>query len=179
MDIKEQLLEDETALFMGSNGASNTTVLQPSTRNQVWVQAKKKTSHAAQELTRESPLAEEFNSSASGLGTDPLTLSYPDPKDGTYSQGYPLDPNLLASLFRWVELAARYIGQDQLTIFMDLCGFTRALPEDLRELIFRSAKNLNCDPPLEEDGYSKWIELMLQLYGIINSTEKYSSSRCV
>jgi len=96
-----------------------------------------------------------------------------------------IDPNLIASLLRWVVLTRKDIGHEELDAFMEICSLSGGLPEGIRQLVCRIAKTVPMvsstpnasiqagrltvrdDAIIDENSYSRWSDLMLQLHGII------------
>ena len=87
-----------------------------------------------------------------------------------------VDPNLMASLLRWVVLTRNHIGHEELDAFMEICSLSGGLPEGVRHLVCRIAETVRDDASMDEHFYSKWSDLMLQLHGIINPARFCSKS---
>ena len=88
-----------------------------------------------------------------------------------------VDPNLMASLLRWVVLTRKHIGDEELDAFMEICRLSGGLPERARQLVSRIAETVRDDASIDENSYSKWSDLMLQLHGIISPACFFSESQ--
>ena len=87
-----------------------------------------------------------------------------------------VDPNLMASLLRWVVLTRKHIVHEELDAFMEICSLSGGLPEGIQQLVCRIAKTVRDVAIIDETSYSKWSDLMLQLHGIISPACLFSES---
>ena len=87
-----------------------------------------------------------------------------------------VDPNLMASLLRWVVLTRKHIVHEELDAFMEICSLSGGLPEGIQQLVCRIAKTVRDVATIDETSYSKWSDLMLQLHGIISPACPFSES---
>ena len=67
--------------------------------------------------------------------------------------------NLLSNLLRWVSVAAREIGREQLPTFLDVYGTTGNMPPELRTVILRFAGIVD-QGPLDSQTVGDWGQLM-------------------
>ena len=87
-----------------------------------------------------------------------------------------VDPNLMASLLRWVVLTRKHIVHEELDAFMEICSLSGGLPEGIQQLVCRIAETVRDVATIDETSYSKWSDLMLQLHGIISPAGPFSES---
>ena len=87
-----------------------------------------------------------------------------------------VDPNLMASLLRWVVLTRKHIVHEELDAFMEICSLSGGLPEGIQQLVCRIGKTVHDVAIIDETSYSKWSDLMLQLHGIISPACLFSES---
>jgi len=76
--------------------------------------------------------------------------------------------NLLANLIRWVSVAKRDVGADQLPIFLDTYAIGEPVSAELRDGIVRLAQVVGeaAGEP-DKDMASAWSRLILELHGIV------------
>jgi len=74
--------------------------------------------------------------------------------------------NLLANLIRWVALAKRDVGTDQLAVFLETYAICGQLPPELKTSILRLAEVIDARS-IDEDRADTWSRLLLELHGIL------------
>jgi hypothetical protein len=74
--------------------------------------------------------------------------------------------NLLANLIRWVSVAKKDVGIEQLPIFLETYGIGGDLPPELKEGILRLADVIE-EKTADVDGADAWSRLILELHGIL------------
>ena len=99
------------------------------------------------------------------VSTQPQPDGQRNPEDARHN----VDPNLMASLIRWVILTRKYIGHEELEVFMEICHISGGLPDGIRQLINRIGETVKEDLIIDEKTHPKWSDLMLQLHGIIST----------
>lgn len=75
----------------------------------------------------------------------------------------------MANLIRWVLLTRKYIGHEQLEVFMEVCDFSGGLPDGIRQLVYRIGDTVREELIIDEKTHPTWSDLMLQLHGIIST----------
>ena len=77
--------------------------------------------------------------------------------------------NLLASLIRWVSVARREIGIEQLPVFLDTYAISGNLPPEVEGAIMRLAEVVETQPVewVDVDRAEAWSRLILGLQGIL------------
>ena len=77
--------------------------------------------------------------------------------------------NLLASLIRWVSVARREIGIEQLPVFLDTYAISGHLPPEVEGAIMRLAEVVDTQPVewADVDRSEAWSRLILGLHGIL------------
>lgn len=81
----------------------------------------------------------------------------------------PLTPqvNLLANLVRWVSVARREIGDEQLPTFLDVYRIAGQLSSEIREVILQLAEVM-AQHQTEQSTADVWSWLLLELHGILS-----------
>lgn len=89
--------------------------------------------------------------------------------------------NFLANLVHWVSMAKRRLGEDKLMPFIDLYMTTGTAVYGLKEMVAHISAMIGDTPNGEERGAvgphptaQDWIDLMLQLHGIVMGSEVLS-----
>ena len=90
------------------------------------------------------------------------------PEDAASEMGQPVPQvNLLANLIRWVSVAKREIGHEQLATFLDVYGISGHLCPEVREVILQLAE-VTAEELAERDAADVWSRLLLELHGILS-----------
>jgi hypothetical protein len=77
--------------------------------------------------------------------------------------------NLLANLIRWVSVAKREVGVEQLPTFLDTYAISEALSAELRQGVLQLAEVVAEQPgTADSDMANAWSRLILELHGIIS-----------
>ncbi|MCX5998265.1 MAG: hypothetical protein NTU41_01380, partial [Chloroflexi bacterium] len=74
--------------------------------------------------------------------------------------------NLLANLIRWIAVARKDIGINQLPVFLETYGMCGHLAPGLKEAIVRLAEVID-EAPSDADVANVWSQLTLELHGIL------------
>ncbi len=74
--------------------------------------------------------------------------------------------NMMANLTRWVAVAKRDIGKEQLPRFLDIFAIAGAMPPGLKEAIMNLAEIFD-ERATGNDSADAWSRLILELHGIL------------